>query len=101
MRIDYGPPGHKGVTQIMGLGDAATEYTGSSVAASKAAVPQDRSGRVVGGLAAATWLLGAIMGSRTTKHLAMGGLVAVVASQMLKNQRPSAPVAPTSTQGWG
>lgn len=87
MRVEYGPPGHKGVTQIMGLGD----YT----------LPQDKPSRLVGGLAAATLVVGAVVGSSTARNIGIGGVLAIIYVQMLKKPVVAPVAAPNSVQGWG
>lgn len=93
MRVEYGPPGHKGVTQIMGLG--ALDYgKGTSI------IPADKPSRTVGLLALATYVGGSVLGVPTAKHLAIGGLLAIAYVQLLKPKPSSAP-PPSSVQGWG
>jgi hypothetical protein len=92
MQVEYGPPGHKGVTQIMGLG----------VAPSIATI--DKNHRNVGLLALATWVGGAVMGSSTAKNIGIGGLLAVIYVQMLAKREEAAdpaPLPPIDVQGWG
>ena len=92
MQVEYGPPGHKGVTQIMGLG--AIDYgKGASL------IPTDKPSRTVGLLALATLAGGVVLGIPTAKHLAVGGLLALVYVQMLR--KPDVEPAPVSVQGWG
>ena len=97
MRVEYGPPGHKGVTQIMGLG-ADIVYPTITVAKEI-----DKAHRTVGLLAAATWVGGMVIGSSTAKNIGIGGLLAVVYVQMLKPKPapPPLPPPPGSVQGWG
>lgn len=95
MQVKYGPPGHKGVTQIMGLG-----ATGP-VATSVALIPKDKSMRYTGLLAIATWVGGAVMGSNTAKNIGIGGLLAVAYIQVLKKKPETTQPSPTSVQGWG
>jgi hypothetical protein len=88
MRIEYGPPGHKGVTQIMGLGVSPTDI--------------DKNHRNVGLLAVATWIGGAVLGSNTAKNIGIGGLLAVVYVQVLaKREEAKTPLPPVDVQGWG
>lgn len=95
MRIEYGPPGHKGVTQIMGLG-------ADPVAVVNVAKNMSKSHRTVGLLAAATWAGGMVMGSNTAKNIGIGGLLAIIYVEMLKPKvAAESPAAPTSVQGWG
>jgi hypothetical protein len=98
-QIEYGPPGHKGVTQIMGLGAA------SDVAA---LVPKDTAARNTGLLAAATWLGGLVIGNNTAKNIGIGGLLAVAYIQVLKRAAQKKQAAalveiplPIDVQGWG
>ena len=95
MRVEYGPPGHKGVTQIMGLG-----ATGP-VAGYVSLVPEDKSSRTVVGLAAATWLVGMFIGSSTVKNIAFGAVGAIAVVQLLKNRSDAPPAPPATVQGWG
>ncbi len=95
MQVKYGPPGHKGVTQIMGLG-----ATGP-VATSVALIPKDKPMRYTGLLAIATWVGGAVMGSNTAKNIGIGGLLAVAYIQVLKKKPEPTQPPPTSVQGWG
>ena len=90
MQVSYGPPGHKGVTQIMGLGANPVTATYSMA----------RAHRSIGLLSAATWLGGVFLGSNTAKNIGIGGVLAVVYIQMLakKPELPAPP--PTDVQGW-
>jgi hypothetical protein len=91
MRIEYGPPGQKGVTQIMGLGAGPASQI----------VTIDKNHRNAGLLAIATWIGGAVLGSNTAKNIGIGGLLAVAYVQVLaKREEKSAP-APIDVQGWG
>jgi len=94
MRIDYGPPGHKGVTQIMGLG--AIDY-----GKGKSLIPTDKPSRTVGVLALATLVGGAVLGVPTARHLAVGGLLALVYVQLLKKPEVEPLLAPVTVEGWG
>jgi hypothetical protein len=97
MRVEYGPPGHKGVTQIMGLG-----ASNGHLAKAESLIPQDKSSRTVGLLAAATIVGGMVLGSNTAKNLGFGGLLAVAYIQMLKPKPAKVLVdTPASVQGWG
>jgi hypothetical protein len=94
MQVEYGPPGHKGVTQIMGLG--ALDYgRGASL------IPTDKPSRTVGLLALATFAGGVVLGVPTAKHLAIGGLLALVYVQLLKKPAPETVAPPVAVQGWG
>lgn len=90
MKVEFGPPGHKGVTQIMGLslGDTPTSST-------------PRPHKIVAGAAVATWLLGAFVGSKTTKNVAIGGLGAILLATALRNGTVETPEVLTDIQGWG
>lgn len=93
MRVEYGPPGHKGVTQIMGLGADAPLAVVREIS---------KSHRTVGILAAATWVGGFVMGSNTAKNIGIGGILAIVYAEMLKPKAAlEQPTAPTDVQGWG
>jgi hypothetical protein len=93
MHVSYGPPGHKGVTQIMGLGDSAS-YGGKSL------VPSDKPSRTVGVLAALATVTGLAMGSSTVRNIGVGGVLAILYVQMLQPS-PKPPAPPESVQGWG
>jgi hypothetical protein len=64
-------------------------------------VPQDKSMRYTGLLAAATWAGGMVMGSNTAKNIGIGGLLAVVYIQVLRKRYAPPAEAPSSVQGWG
>ena len=91
MRIEYGPPGHKGVTQIMGLGaDGVTTPTDPS--------------RLVAGFAILTYLGGAAVGSNFAKNVAIGGLGAILLTRALKSGAVKSPLPAVefpTLQGWG
>jgi hypothetical protein len=92
MRVEYGPPGHKGVTQIMGLG------------ATPSIAMIDKNHRNVGLLALATWVGGVVAGSDTARNIGIGGLLAVVYVQVLARREEAAapaPLPPIDVQGWG
>lgn len=89
-RIDYGPPGHKGVTQIMGLGAVPLPV----------AKQISKAHKTVGLLAVATLAGGVVTGSSTARNMGIGGLLAIVYAQMLR-PKAAPEVAPTSVQGWG
>lgn len=96
MQIIHGPPGHKGVTQIMGLG--ASSYPAKAVSL----IPKDKSSRTVGLMAATTVVGGMFFGSSTARNLGIGGLLAIVYVQMLKPKAGVVEeVSPVSVQGWG
>lgn len=96
MKVEFGPPGHKGVTQIMGL---AGNLPKVDLPLITEAAKQDPH-KVVGGLAAGAWALGALMGNKGLQHVSFGAGVATLLCWHL--MKPSAPVtAPTTVQGWG
>ena len=89
-RIEYGPPGHKGVTQIMGLGDTNAAPTEPC--------------RLVAGLAVLTYLGGAAVGSNFAKNVAIGGLGALLLTRALKSGAVKSPLPAVefpTLQGWG
>lgn len=90
MQVEYGPPGHKGVTQIMGLGGSPAALT-----------EMDKTHRLVGLLSAATWLGGAVLGSSTAKNIGIGGVLAVVYIQVLYKKPVLVDMPPVDVQGWG
>jgi hypothetical protein len=98
MQVSYGPPGHKGVTQIMGLGAA------SDIATIKAGVAAHVAPhKVVAGLSVLTYVVGAVVGSSMAKNMAIGGLGATLLAHALQSGAVKAPALPlpTSVQGWG
>ena len=93
--IEFGPPGHKGVTQIMGLG--STEILQVIPASEK---PM----RDVALGAAAVWAGGTVLGSNTMKNIAVGALLGVfMIRAMMKARAGGAAQAPAiaTVQGWG
>lgn len=70
--MEYGPPGHKGVTSIMGIG--ATDIEPTNHAASM---------KRVGVLAGVLWVAGGVIGSNTLKNIGIGGAGALVAVWLL------------------
>ena len=96
MKVNYGPPGHKGVTQIMGLGADALPGKVSEMLPGKAH-------RQVAGAAAGAWFLGLLMGSSRIQNIAIGGGLAIVACAHLMKQEdlPNIEPLPTTVQGWG
>ena len=91
MRIDFGPPGHKGVTQIMGLGEVQV-----------LSPVETQPCKTVAGLAVVTYIAGAVIGSNMTKNMAIGGLVALLVTRALKERALKTAINPQNTlQGWG
>jgi hypothetical protein len=56
--------------------------------------------RVVGGLAAASWVLGALIGSPGLKHVSLGAGAATLLYWHLMKP-PAVLTVPTVVQGWG
>ena len=90
--VSYGPPGHKGVTQIMGLGRLPELPEGPGL------IPREKPNRITGGIALATTAFGLVTGSSTARNLGLGGLAAILYIQLL-SKSPEA--MPTTVQGWG
>lgn len=101
MKINYGPPGHKGVTSIMGIGD--TDEVEKILA-----LPPDRPLKIVTVASMATWALGAATGRKDLQTLGLGASFAAFAIQMLQKRQETKQteatleaVIPTDVQGWG
>ena len=75
MQIAYGPPGHRGVSSLVAVGDAEYESTSDQML---------RSGTWVAGAVAA---LGLASGSRTLRTLGIGGLLAIVGVRAAARRR--------------
>jgi hypothetical protein len=69
--IEYGPPGVRGVTQIMGLGQ--TEYMEPAEMDAAAAI------RNVGRFSAILWITGLVMSNSRLKDVGLGGLLSAIA----------------------
>ena len=75
--IEYGPPGVRGVSHIMGLGQ--TEYLEPSEERMAQAT------RNIGRFSAALWLGGLLIGNDSMKYMGLGGvIVAIGISQTTK-----------------
>jgi hypothetical protein len=99
-RIEYGPPGHKGVTSIMGLGALDIEDR-----VIKVLPPSTKPLRDVMLGSGAVWLFGLVTGSNTAKNVGLGAIAAVfMVKTMMKARDSSAAPAPSlgpqTTQGW-
>jgi hypothetical protein len=79
MRVSYGPPGHKGVSQLMAVGD--DEYATPTESAVK-------TGQV---LAGAVWLVGLIGGSRTLRGWGFGATMALLGVRAAAKRRAPRP----------
>jgi hypothetical protein len=100
MKISYGPPGHKGVTQIMGLG--ADEAVVTEAPALKEKVEKylpGKSHQHVAGLAAGAWVVGLMLGSSRIQNMALGGGAAILLCAHLMKQEESAEVEPLPDLG--
>lgn len=97
MQIEYGPAGHRGVTQIMGLGTTAVDV----VEQGKSLVPRGKEPCAVGALAALMTIAGAILGSSTVRNIGIGGVGAIVLTKAFQKSRAAQTAAPSSIQGWG
>ncbi len=64
MQVSYGPPGHKGVTQLMAVGADEME-----------AYPTDRAVKIGGLIATGAWALGALTGNRALEHAGFGASI--------------------------
>lgn len=94
MQVLYGPPGHKGVTQIMGLGATLPESGEQLVRATEPC-------KLVAGLSVLTYVVGAATGSTMAKNMGLGGLAALLLTRALKGGAEQSPTTPGSVQGWG
>ena len=83
--VEYGPPGHKGIESIMGIGSTDLEQTDSGADLMK-----------VGGGAVALWVAGTLTGMNSLKQIGFGAGLAVAAIKYLKNRRESVALTPTS-----
>lgn len=94
MKIEYGPPGHKGVTRIQGLGEANNSI-----------ITRPPPLQTTGGAAVATWLLGMLLGSNTLKNMGLGAGGAVLLVKTLQTRQAKEAVTPVKepldVQGWG
>lgn len=90
MEVKYGPPGHKGVTQLM------------SVGAEDADPRAERVLRTAGLLSIGAWVAGVLTGSSTLKHVGLGAGIATFGSRMALRGRRAVPVetAPSDTGWW-
>ena len=88
MQISYGPPGARGVTQLMAVG-------GDDDPADN----RETRGVLVGALLAVG--AGFLMGSKTIKQIGIGAAIGAIAVEQLR-KRPRAVVvtAPVATTGW-
>ena len=79
MRVEYGPPGHKGVTEIMGVGDdglPAELGPGPSPRILPGAEGLYHASKWVGIGATATWAYAASQGDKKLKRTALGVAIA-------------------------
>lgn len=79
--VEYGPPGHKGVQSIMGIGSADLEAT-----------EQDTNMMKVGGGAVALWVAGTLTGIAALKQIGIGAGLAVAALKYLERRDPASSV---------
>jgi len=79
--VEYGPPGVRGVSQIMGLGTDSLEVVEIGPAV-PFPTPADVTIRIVGACVGA-WILGSFIGSNTIKNMAVGGAVASIVTHRL------------------
>jgi len=92
---EYGPPGHKGVTSIMGLGADDIEPA-----------PYQRSNRTVGLVAVGVWALGALSGNQKLRDFGFGAGMALFAAGLLTRQAEkkeagaAVVLSPPPAQGW-
>ncbi len=87
---EYGPPGHKGVTSIMGLG--ANDLDPAAY---------QQSNRTVGMVAVGVWALGLISGNKPLRDFGFGAGVALFAAGLLtrRAEQKEAGVAPIPQKG--
>ena len=74
MNISYGPPGHKGVTTLMAVGDDELE-----------AHPLEAAVKTGGYVALGVWALGLVMKSKTVQNVGFGAGLALFAVQAVAN----------------
>jgi hypothetical protein len=84
MNVTYGPPGHKGVTQIMGLGTDEAEISNLKLKAEQ--YLPGKAHRQVAGFAAGAWLVGLLMGSSWLQSAAIGAGAGILACAHLMKQ---------------
>lgn len=86
-QISYGPPGHRGVTRLLAVGD--TEYDS----------PTDQAVTTGIALSGAAWLAGLVLGSSTLKSMGTGAGLALLGVRYLGRKKQvvavTAPVATT------
>ena len=70
MKVSYGPPGHRGVTQLMAVGADDFELNKT-----------EKMVKTGGLIAIGIWGLGMIMGSNTVKNIGFGGALALFGVQ--------------------
>jgi hypothetical protein len=89
--FSYGPPGHKGVSRLLAVGDA--DYDSRADAAVKTGSY----------LAGAVVLTGMLTGSRTVRNLGAGALAALLGVRWATKPKQvvvAAPQAPPAASGW-
>jgi len=90
-QIDYGPPGHRGVTRLVAVGDAEYEERTDGIV---------RTGTM---LAGAAWLAGILTGSKTLRGMGAGATAALLAVRFAAKKKQiviAAPPAPAAISGW-
>lgn len=89
MKISYGPPAARGVTQLMAVGAADFDQTATERAMSK------------GGLLALAVLgIGLVTGSRRARDIGLGAAVAIYGVRMVARPRPVEVTAPAPAAGY-
>ncbi len=84
MNVSYGPPGLKGVTTLMAVGDSDVELGATDRAI--------RRGSLIG---AGAWLFGALTGQRTVRNAGMGATIALVTVGVMAGSFGNKPVLVT------
>lgn len=88
-QISYGPPGHKGVSRLVAVGDA--DYDGKTDQAVK-------TGTYLAGVAV---LAGVMIGSRTIRNLGAGAALALMGVRLAsKPKQVVQATAPAPSSGW-
>jgi hypothetical protein len=83
MQVSYGPPGAKGVTQLMAVG--ADEHEGNVT---------EQAVKTGGLLAVGVWGLGLLLGSRSLQNVGMGAGLALFGVQMVAGRQRVSVVKP-------
>lgn len=85
MRVAYGPPGHKGVTHLVAVGDT-----------DPAADPANKGVMVVSALVAGA---GTLLGNKTAVALGLGGVFALLGARWWRARRTVEVTTPATPTG--